>query len=652
MKTLPLLLFAAGAALWFLAANSLLPSRAWADALVPVGERSIAEIRLVYGLMPRAVVAVLVGAALGLAGSLLQRILRNPLADPTVLGVSAGAQLALVCATLFAPTLLSPGRLPVALSGAAAAAALVFFIGQRRGFEPARMVVTGLLIGLMATSLATALTLAQGEYLLSLVIWNGGSLVQQDWSAVTRLSTVLGICLLLALGLLRPMQLLSIGGETAAALGMRVGLVRAMVIAIAVLLTAMVSAEVGLIGFIGLAAPTIVRTLSFRRDTSRLLASMLAGGGLLLLCDSGVLLLDKAVGEMFPVGAVTGLIGGPLLLWLLPRLSGRTPPAGMAAGETRLAASPMRHVAMLAALLVAGSLLGLALGRDPGGWTLLSVDQVTAFLPLRLPRLAAAIAAGALLAGAGAILQRVTSNPLASPEVMGVSSGAALGFGLAVFLMPAPDAVTLLLAAGLGGAVVLAIVARTAMKTGMPTDRILLTGLALSAFASAVLSAMMSGGDARAWVILAWLSGSTSTVGPVEAFVLLVLAALLLLFCLLSARWLAILPLGGEIAGGLGVSRLARVSLFLAAGIATGTATVLVGPVSFVGLMAPHIARTLGLTTAGGFAAGSMLIGAFLMMLADAGSRLAAFPYELPLGLFATLLGTPWLLLHMTRQTR
>jgi len=652
MKTLPILLLMAGALLWFLAANALLPVHAWPDAFFPASERTIEQIRLVYGLMPRAVVAVLVGAALGLAGSLLQRLLRNPLADPTVLGVSAGAQLALVGATLFAPTLLAPGRLPVALAGAAVSAALVFLIGQRRGFEPARLIVVGLLTGLMASSLATALTLAHGQYLLSLVIWNGGSLVQQDWSAVTRLSVVLGLSLVVALALLRPMQLLSIGGETAAALGMRVGLVRAMVIAVAVLLTAMVSAEVGLIGFIGLAAPTVVRAIGFRHETSRMIACMVAGGGLLLLCDSGVLLLDKAVGEMFPVGAVTGLIGGPLMLWLLPRLSGRTPPAGVSAAETRQVGSAWRPVTVLVALLFAGSLLGLVLGRGPDGWTFLDTDQLSAFLPLRLPRLLAAIAAGALLAGAGAILQRTTSNPLASPEVMGVSSGAALGFGLAVFLIPAPDVLTLLLAAGLGGAVVLAIVARVAVRTGMPTDRILLTGLAISALATAVLSAMMSGGDARAWVILTWLSGSTSMVGMTQAFVLLVLAALLLLFCLLAARWLTILPLGAEIAGALGLSRLARVSLFLAAGIATGTATVLVGPVSFVGLMAPHLARALGLTTASGFAAGSMVIGAFLMMLADAGSRLAAFPYELPLGLFATLIGAPWLLLYLTRRTR
>lgn len=652
MKTLPILLLVAGALLWLLAAHALLPLEAWPAALAPVGERSIAQIRLVFGLMPRAVVALLVGASLGLAGALLQRVLRNPLADPTVLGVSAGAQLALVGATLFAPALLASGRLPVALFGAAAAAALVFAIGQRRGFEPARLVVVGMLTGLMASSLATALTLAHGEYLLSLVIWNGGSLVQQDWSAVFRLAMVLAAALVLALALLRPMQLLSIGAHTASALGMRVGLMRAAVIAVAVLLTAMVSAEVGLIGFIGLAAPTMVRALGFRREASRLLACMVAGGGLLLVCDSAVLLIDKAIGEMFPVGAVTGLIGGPLMLWLLPRLSGRTPPDSSTASETKQASRPWRPVVLLALLLLAGSLVCLALGRGPQGWTLLSPDQVSAFLPLRLPRLLAAIAAGALLAGAGAILQRATSNPLASPEVMGVSAGASLGFGLAVFLVPAPQAWTFLLATGLGGAIVLGIVARAAMKAGMPPERILLTGLALSALASAVLSALMSSGDARAWIILTWLAGSTSTIGPMEASILLVLAGLLLLFSLLAARWLTILPLGAEVSGGLGVSRLARVSLFLAAGIATGTATVLVGPVSFVGLMAPHIARALGLTTASSFSAGAMVIGAFLMMLADAGSRLAAFPYELPLGLFATLIGTPWLLLHMTRQTR
>ncbi len=104
----------------------------------------------------------------------------------------------------------------------------------------------------------------------------------------------------------------------------------------------------------------------------------------------------------------------------------------------------------------------------------------------------------------------------------------------------------------------------------MPSERILLMGLALSALASAVLSAMMAGGDARAWVILTWLAGSTSAIGMVEAAILSGLALVLLAVSLAAARWLTVLPLGAEIATALGVSRLARMSLFLVAGIATG----------------------------------------------------------------------------------
>ena len=103
----------------------------------------------------------------------------------------AGAQLALVMATILAPGLLEHGRWPVALAGAGAAAALVMAIGARRAFAPVTMVIAGMLVGMTASAVATAMTLAQGEYLLSLVIWNGGSLVQQDWSGVRALAAIL-----------------------------------------------------------------------------------------------------------------------------------------------------------------------------------------------------------------------------------------------------------------------------------------------------------------------------------------------------------------------------------------------------------------------------------------------------------------------------
>lgn len=651
MKALPLALVAAGAALWLLAAMLLVPLASWPRSPLAVGEMSLAQIRLLFGLMPRAAMAMLAGASLGLAGALMQRVLRNPLADPTVLGVSAGAQLALVCATLFAPWLLTLGRMPVALCGAVAATAIVFSLAGRSGFEPGRVVIAGMLVALLASSLATALTLAHGEYLLSLVIWNGGSLVQQDWSDAARLALVLSLCLIVALVLQRSLQLLSLGGETANALGLQVGPARLAMMGVAIVLTSLVAAEVGLIAFIGLAAPTFVRALAIRRETHRLLASAVVGAGLLLVCDSGLLLLSATTGESLPTGAVTGLIGGPLLLWLLPRLAGRKPPGSAVSGPHIGPAGSSRTIAMLLALLVVGIVICLVVGRGPQGWTFLGWRDIEAFLPPRLPRLVAALAAGALLAGSGAILQRLTANPLASPEFMGVSGGAALGYGLAVFLLTNPGIWTVLLFTGLGSAAVLVAITPFALNRNMPSEHILLAGLAISALASAVLSAMMSVGDARAWMILNWLAGSAATVGPWGAGALFGLALLMTLLCVLARRWLAILPLGSDVANALGLPVAARPVLFVAAGIATGTATILVGPVSFVGLMAPHIARAFGLSAPAAFPVGAIVIGAFLMMLADMGARFAAFPYELPLGLFAALLGTPWLLIRMMRNS-
>ena len=276
---------------------------------------------------------------------------------------------------------------------------------------------------------------------------------------------------------------------------------------------------------------------------------------------------------------------------------------------------------------------------------------LAAFLPMRLPRLIAAASAGAALAMAGAILQRLTANPLASPEVLGVSGGASLGYAAVVFVAVAPTAALLGAGATIGGAVALALVAAFTASRDMPPERILLAGIAISALATAVLSAIMATGDARSWVILGWLAGSSSGVGMRGALALSLVAAGMLAACLGVRRWLALMPLGGETAIGLGLPlRRARLFLILLSGIGTGAATVLVGPLSFVGLMAPHLARRLGLARPSHHVTGAALIGAGLMLAADFGSRMAGFPYDLPLGLFASLLGAPWLIWLITRR--
>lgn len=641
-------------ALWMGAALHLVPLAQWPAWPLDPARMDLSQILLGFGLMPRGVVALLAGATLGLSGAILQVVLRNPVADPTTLGISAGAQLALVMATMLAPELLEHGRGPIALTGAGVAAGLVLSIGAGRGFAPVTMAIAGMLVGMTASAVATAMTLARGEYLLSLVIWNGGSLVQGDWSGVRTLTKMLALGGIAAAALARPLRVLSLGAEGASGLGINVALVRLMAVGVAVILAAVVSAQLGLIAFVGLAAPALARTLGAGSIPRLLLLSPVIGALILSICDGLVLLVAGQAGEMFPTGALTGLIGGPLLIGLLPRLRGSTPPGTeRAEGPAPRRARPARLLAGMAAALIVTAVVLVWVGRMPGGWTLLDGQSLAAFLPMRLPRLIAAASAGAALAMAGAILQRLTANPLASPEVLGVSGGAAMGYAGVVYLLAAPTALTLTLGAMAGGAVALALIAVFVSRRDMPAERVLLAGIAVSALASAMLAAAMAVGDLRSFQILGWLSGSSSALTMPGALALAAVSATMWTASLAAGRWLAALPLGTGVAGGLGLPlRRARLLLIALAALGTGAATVLVGPLSFVGLMAPHMARRLGLARPGDHLAGAALIGAGLMLAADFGARMAGFPYELPLGLFASLIGAPWLIGLMMRPQR
>ena len=640
-------------ALWTFAALAALPFADWPALPLHPAQMETGQILLAFGLMPRGVVALLAGGCLGLAGALMQAVLRNPLADPTTLGTASGAQLALVAATIFAPGLLAGGALPVALAGAAAVTLPVLALGARRGFAPVTVTISGMLAGMLCAAVATALTLAQGHYLLSLVIWNGGALTQQDWSGPGHLALALAAGLMLTALLARPLMVLSLGAEGARGLGLGLAPLRLGTILIAVCLSALVSAEVGLVGFVGLAAPAIARSLGARTMRARLLLAPLAGALLLSLADGALLALAAMGGPSLPTGALTGLIGGPLLLWLLPRMAAHVPHRAEAGDRlSRRARRPGLVLAVLAALVLALSALTLFGGRGPDGWGLIAPELRATFLPLRATSILAALSAGALLAGSGALLQRLTANPMAAPEVLGVTGGAALGYAAAIFLFPASGPLALALCTAAGGALALAALSAHAMRADLAPARLLLAGLAIGALASAVLGAIMASDDRRAWVILGWLAGSATNVTPAGAAALAGLALALLAALLASARWLEILPLGPGVGRALGLPMAqARLGLILLAGLATGAATLLVGPVSFVGLMAPQIARSLGLVRALPFVAGTWLIGALLMVLAAFGARTATFPYDLPLGLVATLVGAPWLFLTLMKRT-
>ncbi|HEV2508825.1 Fe(3+)-hydroxamate ABC transporter permease FhuB [Bosea sp. (in: a-proteobacteria)] len=615
--------------------------------------RPLEAILLWHSLVPRSVTALICGAALGLAGLLLQRVLRNPIADASTLGVVSGAQLALTVATAFAPAAIVVSREGVALAGAVAAVALVLGLSWRRGLEPLTVVLSGMVVALLAAALSATVILAKGEYMLSLFIWGAGSLNQQSWDGALSLGPCLLLSWLAAALLLRPLALLSLDDGTARSLGLALHATRIAVLGVAIWLAASVTAEVGVIGFVGLAAPALAREIGARTPRQLLLAAPAVGALLLSITDSAVQLLGSGFADFAPTGAATALFGGPLLLWLMHRV----PPAPLAQSvdamaPTRRIARPWPRLAALAAAIAAIAVLGLVLGRGPQGWGLATGDLLAELLPFRGPRLIAAGAAGALLGAAGCLMQRLTANPLAGPEVLGVSAGGGVGLTLALALLPfSPFSMLIGIAGGSLGVLLIMLV--LAGRPGIGSQRLLLAGIAMGALCMALVSTALAKGDLRAYVLLTWLSGSTNRAGEIEVWVGLVGCLVLIAPLFLATRWLDLMPLGEATSRslGLGVER-SRLVLAAVAALATAVASLLIGPLSLIGLIAPHLARLAGFARARDQLVASILTGCGVMILADWLARLVAFPYQVPTGLFAALIGGPYLIWLLNRTGR
>ncbi|RUU47592.1 Fe(3+)-hydroxamate ABC transporter permease FhuB [Mesorhizobium sp. M6A.T.Ca.TU.002.02.2.1] len=616
-------------------------STQWPTA--PAGDIDLDRIILFYSTLPRAVVAVLAGAVLGLSGLLLQRVLRNPLAEPSTLGISSGAQLAMTAASVYAPFLMERSQGTVAFAGGTAAVLLVLSLTWRRGLEPVSVVLAGMMVALTASAISAALIHANGDYLFSLFIWGGGSLVQQDWGPAIALSTRLAVGAGAALLLLRPLTILGLDDASARSLGIARHTSRFLVIALAVWMATTVVAEVGVIGFVGLAAPALATLSGARSLGQKLLAAPLIGAILLWLTDGLVQLAAGAGGERIPTGAGTALLGGPVLLWLLPRLRLLEWPSLNTSGTSPRKAGRFITLLLLLLTLVA-AVVALVVGRGPAGWSIAGGEMLADLAAWRAPRIGVAAAAGAMLAVAGVVIQRITGNPLASPEVLGVGTGAGAGL-TAVLMVSATAGLGWQLAGSVFGSLAVLIAMLTiAARAKFGSERLLLAGIAMSALCSAVITATIAMGNSQSYVLLRWLSGSTSQATGADAWVALACLMLLTLPLFLAARWLDILPLGEDTARGLGLPIAGgRLTLIVLAAILTALAAMFVGPLSFVGLIAPHLARLIGFARARLHLAGAVLVGALLMIVSDWLSRMVAFPYELPVGLFASLLGGPYL---------
>lgn len=276
----------------------------------PVTRQIVWQIRF-----PRALVAALVGANLGIAGVLLQGITRNPLGDPHILGFSAGAGVAAVGLLRLAPNVPLVLVPTAAFVGALGSAALVYALAWRGGISPVRFALAGVAVAALFTALSTALIATSKLFTQAALAFLAGGLYQRGWEHVHQVWPYTLVGGVIAIVVADSLNVLALGDDVARGLGMRVERTRALMAALAALLTGAAVAVAGLVAFVGLVVPHIARLLVGSNQRVVLPLSALLGALLLVISDS-VARMVVAPGEI-PVGIVTAIVGAPVLLVLI-----------------------------------------------------------------------------------------------------------------------------------------------------------------------------------------------------------------------------------------------------------------------------------------------------------------------------------------------
>ena len=280
------------------------------SSLSPLDRAVLFDIRL-----PRIVLGIMVGALLSVAGAGYQGVFRNPLVDSGLLGASAGAGLGATLAIVYLGGV-GPSAVPVAaFAGSLAGVMIAYLSGAVGGSGTATLLLAGVAVGLFLTAVQTYILQRSAQDLQQVYSWLLGSLSGATWSQVAEIGPYALVSVTVVLLHGRHLDVLSVGDEEARALGLRPGRIRLVVVAACALAAASAVAVSGLIGFVGIVVPHVVRRLAGPSYRLVLPLSLLIGAGFLVLADT-VARTAVSPAEL-PIGVVTALVGSPVFIWIL-----------------------------------------------------------------------------------------------------------------------------------------------------------------------------------------------------------------------------------------------------------------------------------------------------------------------------------------------
>ncbi|MDH5930706.1 Fe(3+)-hydroxamate ABC transporter permease FhuB [Vibrio splendidus] len=605
---------------------------------------------LAYVNLPRLVMAILVGGTLGTIGSLFQQLTQNRMMSPLTLGTSSGAWLGLVILNVVAPMLVAQYSVWFALIGALLAMGLIVSIVGIKNMSGLPIVLAGMAVNLLLGAFATAIILLNDQYAQNLFVWGAGDLGQNGWEQVLWLMPKLLPIFAIFFLAPRVLTLLSIGTEGATARGLNIGTTFFVLMAVGVWLVSVSITSVGVISFIGLIAPNIARHLGFLKAKSELIASCVLGALLLCVTDSLAIFLAQWSLDMIPTGTATAVIGAPALIIIARKQ--------MSAQDQLFFSMPKgpKSISSLAYFLLGLMIFGLfalsALSQPSSDMGYFVIPDAFEW-SIRWPRMLTAIFAGGGLAVAGVILQRLVYNPLASPDILGVSAGAVLALIFSSLFMGYSIHSLSPWVAFLGSAIALCLLLFLGKKHQFAPSILLLTGISLTAVLEALVQFSLTRVGEGKYTLLAWLAGSTYRVEPESAVIMTIVITACIGVALLLSRWVTLIATGRQFASARGLNiNIAYVALLCIVAILCSVVTTTMGPVAFVGLLAPHIAAMVGARLVREQIILSFLIGAALMLFADWLGQVVVFPAQLAAGTLVSIIGGSYFIFLLLKSRR
>lgn len=602
-----------------------------------------------HATLPRWVMGLAVGGSLGLVGSLFQQLTQNRMMSPLTLGTSSGAWLGLVILSVMAPQLVGVYPALFAMTGALVAMGLVIAIVDIRNLSGLPIVLAGMAVNLLLGAFATAIILLHNEYAQNLFIWGAGDLSQNGWDWVTWLLPKLALIILLPVFAPRLLTLMSIGSSGAQARGLNVGGAFLGLSLIGVWLVSVSITSVGVISFVGLIAPNIARHIGFSKSLSELIASFILGSTLLMLTDTLAIFLSFWSLDIIPTGTATAVIGAPALIMLARKKMSAQDNMSLTFPKGRDKLRPkITLFSLLTAFVV---VIAISTFVQPEIKSFIWQIPNAFSWSIKWPRMLTAVSAGAGLAVAGVILQRLVYNPLASPDILGVSAGAVLALVLANLIFGSSIHTLGPWVALLGSLVALGVLLVLGRKHNFAPSILILYGIALTAMIEALVQFSLTRVGQEKFVLLQWLAGSTYRVTPNAAITLFLLVTGLVIAALLLSRWMTLIGTGRQFAFGRGLNvSWAYIVLLLIVALLCAFITTTMGPVAFVGLIAPHIAVILGARQAKVQLWVAGLLGGLLLLSADVIGQLLVHPAQIAAGVLVSVIGGVYFVFLLIRE--